>query len=203
MDKKSIVKDVIIILGILAVCVISSTVITPRKLSKPITPYNTTKPYNENCVVCEVSWIKDKEEVIQGIKPMYEKLGYQPYIVVLAYQDKDFNEIAETYFKNNITDENAVAYIYMADQRVEQSRGQGKIIIGEQVDKQIPKLLADYIDSVWYSNKSTEDMLIKSFTETTNLALGVDNNSSARYTIFGIIVVFAIVFTITLFKKRW
>ena len=203
------ILDLICIFAILFICFVVSYPFTPDKLEPPIEKYSTTKEYNIDNIKLNSQWFKTEEvsRVSEGIKYMYDNLGYQPYVITIPYSDKDFNTLSEEAYKQLVENikqtDNIVVYIYMTTKRVDTGFGKSKVYVGEKVDKRVVNVLNECVDYAWYKTDTTPDMLIKVFKQTTDLSLGKGNANNVKYIILGILFTLLAVGVVLLYKKVW
>lgn len=131
--------------------------------------------FDSNCVVDEISWFDNTYTTGTRLKYFYEKTGVQPMVLFRAYDsalvsDADKEDWANQYYEENIEDENTFLYVYFAEEDTDNDVGYMCYVNGYSVngmmDAEAVNIFWDYIDKYWYTDLSTDDVIVNAFTET-------------------------------------
>jgi preprotein translocase subunit SecG len=134
-----------------------------------------TEEFNSNCIKDELEWIDDVATTENGLEPFYKKTGIQPYIIFRGYDatlssDEEKEEWANTYFSENISDQNAFLFVYFAEKNTTSDMGYMCTVSGASadavMDSEAMSLYWDNISRYWASDLSTDQMLIQSYSDT-------------------------------------
>lgn len=131
--------------------------------------------FDSNCVVDEINWFDNTYTTGTRLKYFYEKTGVQPMVLFRAYDsalvsDADKEDWANQYYEENIEDENTFLYVYFAEEDTDNDVGYMCYVNGYSVngmmDAEAVNIFWDYIDKYWYTDLSTDDVIVNAFTET-------------------------------------
>lgn len=135
----------------------------------------TNTSFNNNCVIDELGWISNVSSVEKQLQNFFNETGVQPYVYFKEYDaslttDAEKDAFAEDWYENNIDNEYTFLWIYFADENAEDVVGYMCYVNGYQVssvmDSEAVDIFWAYIDSYWYSNLDTDDMIVKIFDST-------------------------------------
>lgn len=130
--------------------------------------------FTNNCVVDELGWVDNISQTETELKNFYNKTGVQPYVVFCKYNtslttDEQKEEYANEYYDKNINNEGTFLFMYFAEAN-EDDVGYMCYVNGKKVssvmDAEAVNIFWNYMDSNWYSDKSTDDVIIDTFDST-------------------------------------
>lgn len=138
--------------------------------------------FDNNCIVDEIGWFDNVSSTERRLQEFWKKTGVQPYIVLRNYDpslttDALKEEWAQGYYDHNIEDEDTFLYVYFAEEDVDNDVGYMAYVNGKHVssvmDAEAVEIFWGYIDKYWYSDMSTDDMFVKTFTQTAKTIMRV------------------------------
>lgn len=131
--------------------------------------------FDSDCVTDEIGWFVMPNSAGVRLKKFWEKTGVQPRVLFRAYDstlttDDMKQEWAEQYYENNIEDENTFLFVYFAEKDIDNDVGYMSYVNGYSVngmmDAEAIDIFWNYIDKYWYTDMSTDDVIVKAFNET-------------------------------------
>lgn len=131
--------------------------------------------FDSACVTDEIGWFDMPNNAGVRLKHFWEKTGVQPRVLFRAYDstlttDDMKQEWAEQYYENNIEDENTFLFVYFAEKDTDNDVGYMSYVNGYSVngmmDAEAIDIFWNYIDKYWYTDMSTDDVIVKAFNET-------------------------------------
>lgn len=175
---------------------------------------NSGVPYQNNCVVDEIGWITNPEGVEKKLQNFYKKTGVQPYVYFKSYDstlktNEDKEQWAQNFYTNNINNEATFLYVYFAEEDVDNDVGYMAYVNGKQVtsvmDSEAVSIFWSYIDKYWYSNMSTDDLLVTVFDETAETIMKVSTTGAdiAKSAITFCIVIVVLGFIVIVISKKY
>lgn len=133
--------------------------------------------YTNDCVIDELGWFDNEAKAETNLKKFYDKTGIQPYVVFKTFNpdlatDAQKQQFAKQWYDDNINNESSFLFMYFAEQNTDADVGYMAYVNGKQVssvmDSEAIEIFWAYIDQYWYSDMSTDDMIIKVFNSTAN-----------------------------------
>ena len=131
--------------------------------------------FDSACVTDEIGWFDMPDNAGVRLKNFWVKTGVQPRVLFRAYDstlttDDMKQEWAEQYYENNIEDENTFLFVYFAEKDTDNDVGYMSYVNGYSVngmmDAEAIDIFWNYIDKYWYTDMSTDDVIVKAFNET-------------------------------------
>lgn len=131
--------------------------------------------YDNNCVIDELNWVGDTKQTGVKLKAFYNKTGIQPYIMFRQYDptlttDEQKEKWTIDYYDQNIKEENVFLYVYFAEEDTDNDVGYMTYALGQRtegiLDDEAISIFWENIDKNWYSDQSTDDVMINSFNDT-------------------------------------
>lgn len=158
--------------------------------------------YNNDCIIDELEWIQNIPETETKLKQFYDKTGVMPYIVLRKYDDTLTTDdakqkYAEDWYSNHISNENTFLFMYFAEPS-DDDVGYMAYVNGKQatsvMDAEAVDVFWAYIDKYWYSDMTTDDVLVKTFSDTADRIMTRTNTvTDILFIIFKIVFVIVIV----------
>ena len=136
---------------------------------------NTSHEYINDCVIDELGWFDDVSETERQLKDFWEKTGVQPYIILRNYDasltsDSEKEQWAIDYYDDNFDTENIFLFVYFAEKDTDNDVGYMAYANGYDttsvMDSDAVDIFWDNIDKYWYTDLSTDDVLIRAFNDT-------------------------------------
>lgn len=131
--------------------------------------------FNSSCIKDELEWIDDVSTTEEGLEPFYKKTGIQPYILIRGYDatlssDEEKQEWANTYFSENISEQNAFLFVYFAEKNTSTDIGYMCSVSGASadalLDTEAMNVYWDNIQRYWKSDLSTDQVIIRAYGDT-------------------------------------
>ena len=171
--------------------------------------------FDSDCVTDEIGWFDSTASTGTRLKAFYDKTGVQPVVLFKAYDSSLTTDVAKEdwalqYYEDNIEDENSFLYVYFAEQDTDNDVGYMTYVNGYSVngmmDEEAVNIFWDYIDKYWYTDLSTDDVIINAFTETADrITTKSKTGTDVLYvivTIVGVAVVIGGILIIMKAKRR-
>lgn len=169
-----------------------------------------------DCIQDDLGWFDNESKTETQLQYFYETTGVQPMIYLKSYDDSlttddEKLEWAENYYDETYDQENIFLYIYFAEENSDEDVGYMCYVNGYQVssvmDSEAVEIFWNYIDRYWYSDASTDDVFINTFTNTADSIMHIDNvdsgsGSSVWITVLTVIAVVAIVVGVVFLVKK-
>lgn len=136
---------------------------------------DTKYAYVNDCIIDELGWFDNVSRTEKQLKSFWEETGVQPFIILKNYDpslqtDQQKQKWAENYYEENFDAENIFLYVYFAEQDVDNDVGFMSYVNGYEtsavMDSEAVEIFWNYIDSYWYSDASTDELFVKTFTKT-------------------------------------
>ena len=148
--------------------------------SKPQSTRNREKltqvpAYDADCITDELYWFDSPSRTGQKLEEFYNETGVQPYIYLHDYDaslktDKDKEKYAVELFDELGLTENTFLYVYFAEEDVDNAVGFMCYVNGKMVDSVMDseaiEIFWGYIDSLWYTDYSTDTVFTEAFLKT-------------------------------------
>lgn len=131
--------------------------------------------YRNDCIVDEIGWFDNISRTESRLQEFYDSTGVQPYIYLKSYDSALMTEDqklawAEDYYDKTFTEENIFLYVYFAEENTDVDVGYMCYVNGQQVssvmDSEAVEIFWNNIDRYWYTDYSTDDVFVYSFTDT-------------------------------------
>lgn len=136
---------------------------------------DTGQAYINDCVIDELGWFDDVSETENLLKNFWEKTGVQPYIILRDYDadltsDSEKEQWAIDYYDDHFDTENIFLFVYFAEEDTDNDVGYMAYANGYEttsvMDSEAVEIFWNNIDKYWYTDLSTDDVLIRSFDDT-------------------------------------
>ena len=135
----------------------------------------TNNAYINDCVIDELGWFENIPKTESQLKNFWQKTGVQPYIILRDYDaglttDSEKEQWAIDYYDDNFDTENIFLFVYFAEQDTDNDVGYMAYANGYQtssvMDSEAVEIFWDNIDKYWYTNLSTDDVIVNAFDDT-------------------------------------
>lgn len=210
------------IVGVIAILLVMAMVagILGAAAGNPVSTVNREKlelgiGFNNNCVIDELNWFDNPANAASRLQNFFEKTGVQPYIVLKDYDaslttDAAKQEYAENWYSENIKNEATFLYMYFAEADVDNEVGAMVYVngmeIGPVMDAEAVNIFWDYLDSMWYSDMSTDDLFVATFDKTANRIMDKSTTGAdiGKFAVIfaGIAVVMGLALAIMCIKRK-
>lgn len=171
--------------------------------------------FDSNCVIDELNWVDNVSKTGSRLKEFYKKTGVQPYILLRDYDpslvtDSEKETWAIDYYDEFIDREDAFLFVYFAEEDTDNDVGYMAYVNGRMassvMDSQAVEIFWNNLDKYWYTNMSTDDVLVSAFVDTGKTIMKVPTNGwdilKVLLIIVGIIVALFIVMVIIIIKAQ-
>lgn len=172
--------------------------------------------YRNDCIVDELGWFENISKTESKLQVFYDSTGVQPYIYLKAYDPALTTEDeklawAEDYYDRTFTEENIFLYVYFAEENTDVDVGYMCYVNGQQVssvmDAEAVEIFWNNIDRYWYTDYSTDDVFVYTFTDTSSTIMADVQSKydaqKARTRFWIIVVVVAAVIIILIILYNW
>lgn len=131
--------------------------------------------FRNDCVEDELGWFDNVASTERRLRSFYDETGIQPYVVFRAYDasltsDSQKQDYAEQWYDDNIDNEGTLLFMYFAEEDVDDDVGFMALVNGKQIssvmDSEAIDIFWAYIDEYWYSDMSTDDLMVTVFDKT-------------------------------------
>lgn len=177
---------------LLIVVVIAGGVIFAYYDAKPRSTIQRTKiegveAFTSKCITDEIGWFSNTGAAGSNLKRFYQETGVQPYIYLKAYDsalttDAAKEEWANKYFDDKGYSDNALLFIYFAEQNVDGDVGYMNVAYGSNAatifDDEAMNIFWTYTDKHWYSDVSTDELFVKIFDDTAKAIMSTSKTGS-------------------------
>lgn len=151
--------------------------------------------FNNECVVDEIGWFDNAANTSLRLQIFFEKTGVQPFIVLKAYDaslttDEAKEAYAREWYNTNIDNETTFLYMYFAEENVGEDLGYmthvSGLQIGSVMDAEAIEIFWSYLDGMWQSDMSVDDLFVSAFDKTANKIMqkSTTNADVAKYAVF-------------------
>lgn len=168
------------IVVIIVLAIIIGTISMTSNSSAPASTVNREKlelgiGFNNECIVDEINWFDNVSATSRDLQYFFNKTGVQPYIVLKAYDpnlttDEAKEAYANQWYDENIANEATFLYMYFAEEDVDNDVGYMVYVngleVGPVMDAEAVEIFWSYLDSLWYSDMSTDDLFAQAFSKT-------------------------------------
>lgn len=160
---------------------------------------DTNNAYINDCVIDELGWFDNVSKTESRLKDFWEKTGVQPYIILRDYDvslstDSQKEQWALDYYEENFDTENIFLFVYFAEEDTDNDVGYMAYANGYQtssvMDSEAVEIFWNNIDKYWYTNLSTDDLMVNAFLDTANTIMHV---STTGKDIFKWVLILAVV----------
>ena len=171
--------------------------------------------FDSNCVTDELDWVDNVSKTESRLKEFYQKTGVQPYILLRDYDpslttDSEKETWAVNYYDKHIDREDAFLFVYFAEEDTDNDVGYMAYVNGlmtsSVMDSQAVEIFWNNIDKYWYTNMSTDDVLVSAFVDTGKTIMKSPTNGWDILKIFliivGIIIVLIIILAMIIIKAQ-
>ncbi len=158
--------------------------------------------YDSDCIVDELGWFDNEAKTEGRLKEFYEETGVQPYIILLDnsseygsnYEEREavaITDIYETYADN----EYALMYVYFVNEANPDDLGDEVLVCGDAIetvmDTEAISVFWAYLEKNWYSDMSSDDMFVKTFTSTADRIMDKSTTGKdvAKYALIAVAVI--------------
>ena len=170
------------------------------------TKLNSVSGFDNNCVIDELNWIDSVSKTESRLKEFFNATGVQPYIFLRDYDsslatDSEKEAWAVNYYEENIKREDAFLFVYFAEEDTDNDVGYMAYVNGlmasSVMDSEAVEIFWNNIDRYWYTDMSTDDVLVSAFVNTGETIMKVPTNGwdvlKTVLIIAGIIIILIIV----------
>ena len=175
--------------------------------------------YNADCIIDELGWIGDAEDVGGDLEYFYEQTGIQPYIYLKDHDadletDDEKLAYAGDWYEENIDDEGTFLFIYFAEEDTDSDVGYMCYVCGREItsvmDDEAIDIFWEYVDEYWYSDLNTDEMFIAVFADTADAIMAQSADAGSPEDILktfiigiaGIIVIAIVLYLFVRIRKR-
>lgn len=171
--------------------------------------------YDSSDVADDLGWFDSVSDTESRLKDFYDATGVQPYVYLRAYDssltsDAEKESWAKDFFDNTLQDEDGFLFVYFAEEDQDEDVGYMAYVAGSRaqsvMDSEAVDIFWSYIDRYWTTDKSTDDVICLSFTNTADAIMHVSTTQAdlSKYLLLAIIVVGggAVIFLIIREKNR-
>ncbi len=164
--------------------------------------------FTSNCVTDELGWFDTVSTAGKKLKHFYDKTGIQPYVYLREYDASLINDEMKDAKAHQMFDqlglgENAMLFVYFAEENTDEDVGYMVMVRGKRVDSIMDDNATDiywaYIDKYWYSDLSTDELFQKAYSGTGN-AIMKKSKTFVDVIFVGIILCIVIVVPIAIIK---
>ncbi len=137
------------------------------------TPLDNPNAYNYDCVVDELGWVEDMDNLTSELEVFYLSTGIQPYVYLKSYEsslssEDDMIDWAEEWYEANIEDEYTFLFVYFAASEDDDGSGYMVYVPGwdilDLMDDDAVDIFWDNLDECWPMDISIDDVLYYTFT---------------------------------------
>ena len=131
--------------------------------------------FSTNCVVDELGWVDNEAKTERDMQSFHKKTGVQPYVYLKAYDpelttEEEKRAYAERFYDANIENEYTFLMVYFAEEDADHDVGYMAHVTGHEavsvMDAEATDIFYNYWESNWYSDKSTDAVIVDSFNST-------------------------------------
>lgn len=131
--------------------------------------------FENDCVIDELSWINNRSQTEKNLQYFYQRTGIQPFVYLKKYDpelvtDDDKIAYANNFYETNIDDEYTFLVVYFAEKDADNDVGFMSHVAGKSIttvmDAEAVDIFWSYWDKNWYSDQSTDDVIVSSFEST-------------------------------------
>ena len=170
------------------------------------------KGFYTDCITDELGWFDNETRTESRLKDFYNETGVQPIIVFKAYDsavttDDQKETWAENYYENNIDREDAFLYVYFCEPN-ESDVGYMCYVNGYEtssvMDTEAVSIFWNNIDRYWYTDLSTDDVIVRAFDDTADTIMRVSTTGKdiIKWVIIAVVVIGGGIVVINIMKKK-
>lgn len=173
----------------------------------------TGNAYINNCVIDELGWFDNVSKTQSQLKEFWEETGVQPYIIFRDYDaglttDSEKEQWASDYYDANFDTENIFLFVYFAEADTDNDVGYMAYANGYQtssvMDSEAVEIFWNNIDKYWYTDLSTDDVMVNAFNDTADTIMHV--STTGKDIVKWVLIVIAIILLgaiiVTLIKQK-
>lgn len=136
------------------------------------------RKFSTDCIVDEIGWIKDEEDVLKGLEQFHRITGFQPYIVLSKESPENkrvAERISEKYYETNFfRRSDVVLYTYFSNNSDYLYYGKDvsckyNNILKFIVKKDLRSIFNKAADDNWYKYEDKSEMLSHVFSDTAEI----------------------------------
>lgn len=165
-----------------------------------------------NCITDELGWFDNEAKTESRLKDFYKETGVQPIIVFKSYDptiktDSQKETWANTYYDKNIDREDAFLYVYFGEAN-ENDVGYMCYVNGYEtssvMDQEAVSIFWNNIDRYWYTDLSTDDVMVKAFNDTADTIMKVSTTGKdiVKWVIVAAVVIGGGFIIVKIMKKK-
>ena len=146
----------------------------------------------------QIGWIRNERDLVSGLEDFYKETGVQPYVLLVPYEAKYWNEsddesslnilqannYLENYYKQKFKDEAHFIFAYFSCRNDSRSKmdGEFRYLTGYSaetiMDNEAIKIFWGYFENNYYNTSlSMEEMISKTFSQTGNRIMSKPTNA--------------------------
>lgn len=128
--------------------------------------------FDNNCVIDELGWVDNVSRTERDLQAFHKKTGVQPFVYLKAYDpelttDAAKIKYAEEFYEQEIDNEHTFLMVYFAEADADNDVGYMAHVVGHSavtvMDAEAIDIFYHYWDNNWYSDKSTDAVIVDSF----------------------------------------
>ncbi len=169
--------------------------------------------YDSNNVADDLGWFDSVSDTEDRLKDFYDATGVQPYVYLRAYDstltsDTEKESWAKDFYDTTLQDEDGFLFVYFAEEDQDEDVGYMAYVAGSRaqsvMDSEAVDIFWSYIDRYWPTDKSTDDVIYLSFTDTADAIMHVSTTQAdlSKYRLLAIIVIGGGAVIILLIRER-
>jgi hypothetical protein len=171
--------------------------------------------FNNECVIDEINWFDNPTNTSRRLQDFFEQTGVQPFIVLKDYDaslttDEAKVAYANQWYEDNIKNEATFLYMYFAEEDVDNDVGYMVHVNGLEInpvmDAEAVDVFWGYLDNMWYSDMSTDDLFVTTFNKTANRIMDKSTTPAdvGKFAVifFGIACVLGLVIVVMEVKRK-
>ncbi|MCM1159610.1 MAG: hypothetical protein NC412_00160 [Roseburia sp.] len=174
---------------------------------------DTNNAYINDCIIDELGWFDSVSKTESRLKGFWEETGIQPYIILRDYDaslstDSQKEQWAADYYEENFDTENIFLFVYFAEEDTDNDVGYMAYANGYQtssvMDSEAIEIFWNNIDKYWYTDLSTDDLMVNAFLDTANTIMHVSTTGKDifKWTLILAVVILVGVIIIKLLKQK-
>ncbi len=169
--------------------------------------------YNSEDVTDELGWFDSVSDTESRLKEFYDATGVQPYVYLRAYDstltgDDEKAAWAKSYHDTTLQDDDGFLFVYFAEEDQDEDVGYMAYVAGSRarsvMDSEAVDIFWSYIDRYWPTDKSTDDVICLSFTDTADAIMHVSTTEAdlSKYRLLAVIVLGGGVILFLILRER-
>lgn len=192
-----------LITGIIALVIVLVMVFGTGNRSVPKSSYN-REPllgtgFSTNCVIDELGWVDNLTRTQRDLQAFHKKTGVQPYVYLKGYDpelqtEEEKRGWAESFYEQNIDNEHTFLMVYFAEQDADNDVGYMAHVCGKTavsvMDAEATEIFYNYWENNWYSDKSTDAVIVDSFQSTAKRIMTKSNTMAdvLKWAVIGVLL---------------